>query len=299
MAQLRITTSFFPTAPLRIWDIFLLEDGRVRVHITAPGVTQLDTAGVEQPVAMLDFPNIQNADPPALHFRSLRFYPIERDGRYGVRLKDTQSPTRLHFPGISSFDVDPTWRIEGRFEPFAEPRSINVPSIIGTVSQTPWPGNVVFSAGGEQHRLAVFGEASDRQFFVVFADRSNGQETYGGGRFLVVDHHPDGRATIDFNKAYSPPCAFTPYATCPLPPAQNRLDLYVRAGEQQYSGDHCRTYTSRTSPSAPYESTRPPPERMGLLSKASSFSSTPGPGRSGTVRRPSSTGQCSRIAPSR
>jgi uncharacterized protein (DUF1684 family) len=227
----------FPDGTPSHMGYFLLEDGRVRVHITAPGVTQLDTAGVEQSVAMLDFPNIQNADPPALHFRSLRFYPIERDGRYGVRLKDTQSPTRLHFPGISSFDVDPTWRIEGRFEPFAEPRSIDVPSIIGTVSQTPWPGNVVFSAGGEQHRLAVFGEASDRQFFVVFADRSNGQETYGGGRFLVVDHHPDGRATIDFNKAYSPPCAFTPYATCPLPPAQNRLDLYVRAGEQ-YSGEH-------------------------------------------------------------
>jgi uncharacterized protein (DUF1684 family) len=112
-----------------------------------------------------------------------------------------------------------------------------VPSIIGTVSQTPWPGNVVFSIDGKQHRLAVFGQASDKQFFVVFADRSNGQETYGGGRFLVVDHHPDGRATIDFNKAYSPPCAFTLYATCPLPPTQNRLDLYVRAGEQ-YSSDH-------------------------------------------------------------
>ena len=227
----------FPDGTPSYMGHFLLENGRIRVHITAAGATRLDTAGVERPVGTLDFPDIHEGDPEALRFRSLRFYPIERDGRYGVRLKDTQSPTRLHFAGIHSFDTDPAWRIEGRFEPFAEPSHIDVPSIIGTVSQTPWPGNVVFSVDGKEHRLAVFGESSDKQFFVVFGDRSNGQETYGGGRFLVVDHHADGRATIDFNKAYSPPCAFTPYATCPLPPEQNKLDLYVRAGEQ-YSGDH-------------------------------------------------------------
>ncbi len=227
----------FPDGAPSHMGSFTLQGDRVSALITASGVTRLDTAGVEQPVQMLDFTDLQNADPPALRFRSLRFYPIERDGRYGVRLKDTQSPTRLDFAGIPSFDADPAWRIEGHFAPFAEPRSINVPSIIGTVSQTPWPGNVVFSVEGKEYRLAVFGEASDAQFFVVFGDKSNGQETYGGGRFLIVDHHADGRATIDFNKAYSPPCAFTPYATCPLPPEQNRLDLYVQAGEQ-YSGDH-------------------------------------------------------------
>ena len=112
-----------------------------------------------------------------------------------------------------------------------------MPSIIGTVSATPWPGDIVFTIAGQEQRLAVFGEIGDKLFFTVFADATNGQESYGGGRFLVVEHLGDGRVIADFNKAYTPPCAFTPYATCPLPPPQNRLDVRIEAGER-YRGEH-------------------------------------------------------------
>lgn len=217
---------------------FALRAGIVSLHIESGApVTHIDSTGVERAVQTLDFPNLKNDDPAALRLGSLRFYPIERDGRYGVRLKDTQSETRLHFEGIESFAIDSLWRIEAHFEIFATPRSIEVPSIIGTTAETPWPGNIVFSVGGQEQRLAIFGEIGDKLFFTVFADATNGQESYGGGRFLVVEHLGEGRVIADFNKAYNPPCAFTPYATCPLPPPQNRLDVRIEAGER-YRVEH-------------------------------------------------------------
>ncbi len=217
---------------------FALSAGIVSVQIeNGVSVTHVDSTGAERAVQKLDFPNLKNDDPAPLRLGSLRFYPIERDGRFGVRLKDTQSATRLHFEGIEYFAIDSAWRLEGRFDIFETPRSIEVPSIIGTVSATPWPGDIVFSVDDQEQRLAVFGEIGDKLFFTVFADATNGQETYGGGRFLVVEHLGDGRVIIDFNKAYSPPCAFTPYATCPLPPPQNRLEVRIEAGER-YSLGH-------------------------------------------------------------
>lgn len=228
----------FPAAAPAHIGRFTLSTGVVSLQVeNGVPVTHIDSTGAERAVQTLDFPNLKNDDPEALRLESLRFYPIERDGRYGVRLKDTQSEIRLNFKGIEYFAVDSLWRIEARFEIFETPRSIAVPSIIGTVSETPWPGNIIFSVGGQEQRLAIFGEIGDKLFFTVFADETNGQETYGGGRFLVVEHLGEGRVIADFNKAYNPPCAFTPYATCPLPPPQNRLDVRIEAGER-YSGEH-------------------------------------------------------------
>jgi uncharacterized protein (DUF1684 family) len=228
----------FPAETPAHIGVFTLREGHVSLRIEADtNITQRDSLGVERAVQQQEFSALKDADPEALRMGSLRFYPIERDGRFGVRLKDTQSQTRQHFAGIDYFYIDPTWRIEGHFEIFATPRSIEVPSIIGTSAETPWPGNVVFSVEGQEQRLAIFGELGDKLFFTVFADATNGQESYGGGRFIVVEHLGDGRIIIDFNKAYTPPCAFTPYATCPLPPPQNRLDVLIEAGER-YSSEH-------------------------------------------------------------
>jgi uncharacterized protein (DUF1684 family) len=234
----------FPAgAPAHI-GVFTLNTGVVSLQIESGApVTHIDSVGAERAVQTLDFANLKNDDPAALRLGSLRFYPIERDGRFGVRLKDIHSETRQHFEGIEHFVVDSLWRVEARFEIFAQPRSIEVPSIIGTVSATPWPGDIVFSVGGQEQRLAVFGEIGDKLFFTVFADATSGQETYGGGRFLVVEHLGDGRVIADFNKAYSPPCAFTPYATCPLPPPQNRLDVRIEAGER-FSGELRRVHVA-------------------------------------------------------
>ena len=133
-------------------------------------------------------------------------------------------------PGVSE-------QVEARFEPHEEPRTIPVPNIIGTVYDEPSPGVAVFRLDGATHRLDVIGEPADGELFFVFGDETNGTTTYGGGRFLYAPV-PDeqGRMVLDFNRAYSPPCAFTAFATCPLPPRGNDLPVAVEAGEKAYHG---------------------------------------------------------------
>jgi hypothetical protein len=115
---------------------------------------------------------------------------------------------------------------------------VPVPTVLGTVDDELSPGAVVFEADGRYLRLDVLEGAEEHEVFVIFGDTTNGAETYGGGRFLYANLEPGGRLVLDFNKAYNPPCAFTPYATCPLPPRQNRLPLAIRAGEKKYGEGH-------------------------------------------------------------
>ncbi len=175
-------------------------------------------------------------EPTLVEVGSLQLYLIDRDGRIGVRVKDSQSPALLAFDGLENFAVDPRWQIEARFVPYDPPKQIAVPTALGTISQQPSPGAVEFRMAARDHRLDVL-DGGDDQVFIVFSDASNGKETYGGGRFLyAATADAAGRLVLDFNKAYNPPCVFTPYATCPLPPRQNRLSLAVRAGEKKYDG---------------------------------------------------------------
>ncbi len=113
-----------------------------------------------------------------------------------------------------------------------------MPNVLGTVEEMNSPGTLVFQVNGQEYRLDPVLESDSGPFFVIFCDQTNRDESYGAGRFLYVDPPTkDGRVVLDFNRAYNPPCAFSPYATCPLPPAQNRLKLRVEAGEKRY-GDH-------------------------------------------------------------
>ncbi len=164
----------------------------------------------------------------------LSFFIIDREGKLYVRLKDARATTLLQFDGMDNYPVQYDWRITGRFEAFDEPQILSVPNVLGYVSQEECPGELVFERNGATHRLRPM-NASGGQLFVVFGDRTNGQDTYGGGRFLYVDAVTDpDSVVIDFNRAYNPPCVFTPYATCPLPPEGNSLDLEVLAGERAF-----------------------------------------------------------------
>ncbi len=173
-----------------------------------------------------------------MSWASLEWYLIERDGAVGLRLKDSLATARLNFEGIDFYPIDPYWRVYAAFEPYDPPRTIAVPTILGTVSQSPSPGEVVFERDGVEYRLQAVADADDDEFFLIFADETNARDTYGGGRFLYTDL-PDstGAVVVDFNKAYSPPCVFSPYATCPLPPPENQLALAIEAGERMYSGE--------------------------------------------------------------
>jgi len=168
----------------------------------------------------------------------LTFYVISRGDRLGVRVKDPEGPARTGFTGLEHFPVDPRFRVRARLEAYPEPREVEIPTAVGTEETMLAPGRLHFELGGRQLSLAPFVEsAEDDRYFIVFSDATSGETTYGAGRFLSADAARDGATTLDFNRAYSPPCAFTPHATCPLPPSGNRLQVAVTAGEM-HRGHH-------------------------------------------------------------
>ncbi len=173
--------------------------------------------------------------PTRLELGSLRFYVIRRGDRLGVRVKDNASPVLKSFTGIDTYPTRSDWRFEARFEPYVPVKKVPVPNILGQIDDTSSAGTVVFEIAGKTYRLDGLGEPGEG-LFLIFADDTNGGETYGAGRFLDTDPPKDGKVVVDFNKAYNPPCAFTPFATCPLPPKQNRLGLRVEAGEKNFAG---------------------------------------------------------------
>lgn len=160
---------------------------------------------------------------------------IERGGRFALRVRDARAATRSGFVGIEHFPIDAGWRFEARFEPHPPGRTIEIANVIGQLEPMANPGAVVFDRDGRSHRIEAVDEG-DGQLFLIFADRTNGKQTYGAGRFLYAKPALDGRTVVDFNQAYNPPCAFNAYSTCPLPPPENRLDLAITAGEKKYAG---------------------------------------------------------------
>ena len=212
----------------------VLEGGRTRLE-PAPGA-ELKVNG--RPASPGDLESDENGNPTILGVGTFSFFVIRRGERMGVRIRDTESPARKNFKGLDDFPIDPAWRVEARFEPYSPPKHIPVPTILGFPEDDVSPGALVFEHGGSTYRLDPVFEQGSEDLFIIFGDRTNGRQTYGAGRFVYAPMPKDGKTVIDFNKAYSPPCVFTPYATCPLPPPENRLPVEVRAGEKNYAGAH-------------------------------------------------------------
>jgi len=163
----------------------------------------------------------------------LRLYVIERGGRFAIRLKDPESQFLREFHGLEYFPPREDYRVTGQF--VADPRKVPITNILGQTEPGDSPGYVVFTLQGRQYRLRpVLDDPGSKDLFFIFRDQTAGKETYGAGRFLDTPPPQDGKVVLDFNKAYNPPCAFTPYATCPLPPAENRLAVRIEAGEKKY-----------------------------------------------------------------
>ena len=169
---------------------------------------------------------------------SLRICLVERGGRLALRTWDLEAPARRTFAGIDHWPVDPAWRLDARME--ATPgRSIAVPDVLGTNDEQPSPGDVVFEVDGRAHRLQALLGGDAGELWLVFGDATNGDETYGGGRFVYTSApDADGALVLDFNRAYNPPCVFSAYATCPLPWPANRLPMRIEAGERMYDAGH-------------------------------------------------------------
>lgn len=160
---------------------------------------------------------------------------VRRNGALALRVKDNESPTRTQFAGIGRFPFDPALVVAATVEPAPAGATVAITNVKGFTADEPLVATLRGTVGGVPFALAATAGGGDR-LFVVFGDETNGRETYGGGRFLDIDApseaRSDGRVTIDFNRAYNPPCSFTPFATCPTPPASNRLPLPIRAGER-------------------------------------------------------------------
>jgi uncharacterized protein len=158
---------------------------------------------------------------------------IQRGDRIGIRVKDPASQARHEFHGIESFPANEVWRVTAQF--VSESRKIPILNVLGQTEPSDSPGYAVFRLEGREFRLyPILEEPGAKQLFFIFRDLTSGKETYGAGRFLYSGLPKDGQVVLDFNKAYNPPCAFTPYATCPLPPPENRLPVRIEAGEKKY-----------------------------------------------------------------
>jgi uncharacterized protein (DUF1684 family) len=188
---------------------------------------------VTQPLELRD--DLEGA-PTVLALGPIRLHVIRRyQDRLAIRVRDLESPARKAFHGIEHYPVVERWRFEARFEPYEPPRITRAPTVLDMEETYSTPGALAFDHDGATHRLDAFLEPGETDLFIVFADLTNGTETYGGGRYLYTKP-ADGRSIVqlDFNRAYNPPCVFTAHATCALPSPQNRLPFRVEAGEKHY-----------------------------------------------------------------
>jgi uncharacterized protein (DUF1684 family) len=207
------------------------------VHFTARRGSGITHAGV--PVSTLDMVMDSQGEPTVASSGSLRFFVIERSGKVGVRVRDVASARRREFVPINYFPIAADWVFTARFEPYEPHRHIRIINILGLEEDMDCPGALVFNKDGREWRLdAVLESPTDQTLFVMFGDRTNGSGSYGGGRFLHTPLPSAGTVRVDFNEAYNPPCAFNNFATCPLPPEQNKLALRVESGEKAYGNGH-------------------------------------------------------------
>jgi uncharacterized protein (DUF1684 family) len=218
----------------RLAGSFWLENGRARLA-TRPGVEITADGNAVTTFELKD--DNDNSGPTILKLGSLIMNVVKRGDRLGVRVKDTESLTRSEFKGLEYYPIDPKWHLVARFEPYQPAKTIPITNVLGMTDNETSPGALAFDVGGRIYRIDPILEKGETDLFVMIADGTTGKETYGAGRYLYVSP-PDaaGKVVIDFNKAYSPPCAFTNFATCPLPPQQNRLPFRIEAGEKKYAG---------------------------------------------------------------
>ena len=208
---------------------FTLENGIVSVQINPDVEVRHNDEIVTEMTLMTD----QSGSPTVLQAGSLTWYIIKRVDKIYVRLRDSENPDIEKLTKIDNFPIDTVWRLKAQYEPHMTPKVIETTTTAGDPSRITSSGAVGFRINGRYHRLDVWALGDSGRYQTIFSDETSGLETYGAGRFIVVEKSAeDGDYVIDFNKAYNPPCAYTEFATCPIPPPQNRLPIRVTAGEK-------------------------------------------------------------------
>ena len=210
---------------------FLLNQGIVSMQINED--VSLEVNGIEQLGSIIFHPDSARItiDYPPLHW-----FVIKRENQYAIRLRDFEHDELINFHGIDRFPPDLAWRIPGTFEAAQPGASLAIINVLGQNISMKLAGTLSFNYKGNDYKLLALDEEIGADLFVIFSDETNARETYGAGRYMYVSWPEVGsnKVIIDFNKAYNPPCAFTDFATCPLPPKQNQLPFAVKAGELNY-----------------------------------------------------------------
>lgn len=210
-----------------------------RVHVHLPAGSPLTVDGRLQTEADLTDDLAEQAT--VLRAGSVSMHVIRRGDRVGIRSKDTASPARTHFAGLEWFPGDPQFRVDAVLVPYPPGKKLTIINILGMSEDDPSPGALVFDLQGKTYHVDPVQEDGSQTLFLMIADKTSGKQTYGAGRYIQVQRAAEaGHWTIDFNQAYNPPCAFTTFATCPLPPPGNRLPLFITAGEKAYAGAEAR-----------------------------------------------------------
>jgi uncharacterized protein len=179
----------------------------------------------------------EKGKPSVIQTGSQTFYLIKRENRFGIRLKDKNSKERTNFTGLKWFPISEKYKVEAEFEVFDAPKEVLIPNVLGGNFKMKSPGVLRFKLNGKKYALEPVLEDGSDELFIIFRDATSRKETYGAGRFLYAKKPENGKVILDFNKSENPPCAFTSFATCPLPPPQNRLNVEIKAGEKRF-GDH-------------------------------------------------------------
>jgi uncharacterized protein (DUF1684 family) len=204
-----------------------LENGQVTFDVEEGVVATLNSNPITNQVLESDI----NRNPDIVFVGEVNFHVIVRGGRIGIRTKQTNSPLRVNFPGRSWWLIDRDFSIEAEVIPYEPQKMVNIPDVLGDIKETAMDCQLKFTFQRKEYALDAFALPSG-QYYILFHDLSCGNGSYPSGRFLVSEYPEDGHVIIDFNKAHNPPCAFTPFATCPLPPEQNYLPLKIQAGER-------------------------------------------------------------------
>jgi uncharacterized protein len=222
----------FPKGPAHAGS-FVLQGKTVMAHFASGANATI----ASKPATMAELKPDTTGDPTVVELGKLRLHVIVRGERVGIRLKDLDSDAARQYHGPQFFPLDLSYRVTATWLPSDGKQTVDVPNVLGDISPTPIAGTAVFKINGQELRLTDLGGDAAKGLFFVFSDPTSKTETYPGGRFLQTEPVTNGTVVLDFNRAYNPPCAVTPYATCPLAPKENRLSVAIPAGEE-YDNKH-------------------------------------------------------------
>ena len=205
---------------------FVLADEIVTMRVAEGVIITHEGEPVEQMVIY------DGENRPHLEHNDLEWFVDSRGNTHGIRLYNKDNPKADAFEGFPAYPLDPAWHLKATFAPNTDSLSVRVDNVIGEEVERFSPGNIEFSIDGSRYSVIAF--EANSGLFIMFADETNRTETYHAGRYMIIPFPDDeGYTIIDFNRAYNPPCAFSRFTTCQLPPSQNRLRVAIEAGEKR------------------------------------------------------------------